>query len=80
MLALDYDAHNNTGVVSNDYTLNRNGICFVSVGKPTTFKITFPVYHHVSAGTGKEHIVSFRQASLPRARAVSSIQRTDDLG
>ena len=40
------------------YTLNRNVICFVSSGRPTTFNITLAVSHQVSTGTSQHACLS----------------------
>ena len=53
------------------YRLNRNGICFAAIGKPTTFKITLTVYHRVSAQPGKEG--SSRYSSLVESPATEAI-------
>jgi hypothetical protein len=44
------------------YTLNRNVICFGTICKSTTFKITLTVYHRVSAGKRKFGLRPLRQA------------------
>jgi hypothetical protein len=56
------------------YTLNRNVIYFVTIGKYTTFKITLTVCHRVSAGTGKVHHVSI--SFHGRSRSGASGQRS----
>jgi len=47
------------GVLRNAYTLNRTVICFVSICKPTAFKIDLTVCHRISAGTRKVGSSSF---------------------